>query len=107
MGLSVMHNSLNSAINSTLNRFKNHTFFENHVYASKKKSYVCTKMYQFLAPKFIQPLLAIESIRNLNTATLLVFIDFCPVQGELLIWSYVTKTFDILPDIIIEYQIQA
>ena len=41
------------------------------------------------------------SIRN----TLLVLIDFCPVLGELLAWSSVTKTFDFLPEISIEYQI--
>ena len=39
--------------------------------------------------------------------TLLVLIDFCPVQGELLTWSWRTKTFNILSEIIIEYQIQA
>jgi hypothetical protein len=38
-------------------------------------------------------------------STLLVLIDFCPVWSELFTWSSVTKTFDILPEIIIEYQI--
>ena len=37
--------------------------------------------------------------------TLLVLIDFCPVLGELLTQSSVSKTFDTLPEIIIEYQI--
>ena len=40
-------------------------------------------------------------------STLLVLIDFSPVQSKLFTWSPVTKTFDILPEIIIEYQIQA
>ena len=51
-----------------------------------------------------------SSFRCVSTVaqcTLLVFIDFCPVQGELLTWTSVTKTLDILPEIIIEYQIQA
>ena len=39
--------------------------------------------------------------------TLSVLIDFCPVQSELLTWSFVPKTFNILPEIIMEYQIQA
>ena len=30
-----------------------------------------------------------------STATLLVLVDFCPVQSEFLTWSFVTKTFDI------------
>ena len=34
-------------------------------------------------------------------------IDFCPVQRELLTWSFVTKTFYILQKNIKEYQIQA
>ena len=38
--------------------------------------------------------------------TLLVLIDFCPVQGELITWSSVTKTLDILSEMIMEYQIQ-
>ena len=37
--------------------------------------------------------------------TLLVLIDFCLVQSKLFTWSFVTKTFDILPENIIEYQI--
>ena len=36
---------------------------------------------------------------------LLVFIDFCTVQSDFFTWSYVTKTFAILPANIIEYQI--
>ena len=39
--------------------------------------------------------------------TLLVFIDFCPVQSEFLTWSFVNKTVEILSEIIMEYQIQA
>ena len=38
--------------------------------------------------------------------TLLVLIDFCPVQSEFLTFL-LTKTFDISPEIIMEYQIQA
>ena len=41
------------------------------------------------------------------SCTLLVLIDFCPVQGELLTWSSVTKTLDIFSEMIMEYQIQA
>ena len=40
-------------------------------------------------------------------STLLVLIDFCPVQSELFTWSSVTKTFAILQANIIEYQIYA
>ena len=40
-------------------------------------------------------------------STLLVLIDFCPFQSKLFTWSSVTKFFDILPEFIIEYQIQA
>jgi hypothetical protein len=32
-------------------------------------------------------------------------IDFCLVWSELLTWSWKTKTFDILSEIIIEYKI--
>ena len=34
-----------------------------------------------------------------------ILTDFCPVYFELFTWSSVTKTFDILPEIDIEYQI--
>ena len=44
---------------------------------------------------------------SIRHCTLLVLIDFCPVQSELPTWSSVTKTFVILPENIIEYQIQA
>ena len=44
-------------------------------------------------------------IAHTRQCTLLVLIDFCPVQSELFTWSSVTKTFDILPEIIMEYQI--
>ena len=37
--------------------------------------------------------------------TLLILIDFCPVQSEFLTWSFVAKTFDILPKCILEYLI--
>ena len=37
--------------------------------------------------------------------TLLVLIDFCPVWRKFFTWSSVTKTFDNLSEIIIEYQI--
>ena len=37
--------------------------------------------------------------------TLLVLIDFCPVQGELLTWSSVTETLDVLLEIAMEYKI--
>ena len=37
--------------------------------------------------------------------TLLVLIDFCPVKSEFLIVVLLTKTFDILQEIIMEYQI--
>ena len=36
---------------------------------------------------------------------LLVLIGFCPVYSELFTWSFLTKTFAILPENIIEYQI--
>ena len=38
--------------------------------------------------------------------TLKVLIDFCLVQREFLTCCFVTKTFDVLPEMIIEYQIQ-
>ena len=41
----------------------------------------------------------------MNPSTLLGLIDFCPVKSELLTWNSVTKTFDILLEIIIEYEI--
>ena len=40
-----------------------------------------------------------------SQCTLLVFIDFCPVYSEFLNWSFVVKTFDILSEMIMEYQI--
>ena len=40
-----------------------------------------------------------------QSATLLVLVDFCPVQSEFLTWSFDTTTFDILPKIVMEYQI--
>ena len=48
-----------------------------------------------------------EFLRNFGWQyTLLVLIDFCPVQIEFLAWSFVSKTFDILSKTIMEYQIQ-
>ena len=49
--------------------------------------------------------LAKGQIIDWQSATLLVLIDFCPVQSEFLTWSYFTKTSYILPEIIIQYQI--
>ena len=40
-----------------------------------------------------------------HQCTLLILIEFCPVLSKLFTWGSVTKTFDILPEIIIEYQI--
>ena len=48
-----------------------------------------------------------DKFATINNCTLLVLIDFCPVQRELFTWNSVTKTFAILPENIIEYQIQA
>ena len=46
-----------------------------------------------------------RSVVQLKQSKLLVLIDFCPVLGELSTWTSVSKTFDILPEISIEYQI--
>ena len=49
-----------------------------------------------------------RSVVQLKQSTLLVLIDFRPVWSESLSWSFAyTKTFDILPEIIMEYRIQA
>ena len=49
-----------------------------------------------------------RSVVQLKQSTLLVLIDFRPVWSESLSWSFAyTKTFDILPEIIMEYKIQA
>jgi hypothetical protein len=37
--------------------------------------------------------------------TLLVLINFCPVYGDLLTWSSVAKTLDVLSEMTMEYQI--
>ena len=49
--------------------------------------------------------LAKGQIIDWQSATLLVLVDFCPVQSEFLTWSFDTTTFDILPKIVMEYQI--
>ena len=51
----------------------------------------------------VQNQLELTSFKAMHT--LLVLIDFYPVQSELGVLF--TKTFDILPETIIEYQIQA
>ena len=38
-------------------------------------------------------------------STLLILIDFCPVYSGFLTLSFVYQVFDILPEIIMEYQI--
>ena len=49
-----------------------------------------------------------RSVVQLKQSTLLVLIDIRPVLSESLNWSFAyTKTFDILPEIIMEYKIQA
>ena len=61
--------------------------------------------------KYIFQVLHVDSCPLFNAfgvypeCTLLVLICFCPVYSELLAWTSVTKTFAILPEIIIEYQI--
>ena len=67
----------------------------------------CKKMYTVYKQMDMNIYALVGFLAQLShlQCTLLVLIDFCPVFSELFTWSSVTKTFDILPEIIIEYQI--
>ena len=84
----------------------------------KLKHYRRTLVSRFLNQRGLReqastPLQYGKKIREIRTKpeylneciTLLVLIDFCPVQGESLTWCSITKNFDILSEMIIEYQI--